>query len=279
MTAEPAPAAMARHSGGKTIVLIHGLWLSAASWEHWVSRYADRGHTVLTPEWPHMDADIETLRRNPSVMAGTGLLEIVDHYDKFIRDLDESPILMGHSFGGVIVQLLLDRSLGAAGVAIDPAPVKGVYRLPISALRAAFPVLSNPATRKRAVGLTEKQWHYAFCNTLSREESDVLHARYHVPTTGRPLWQAAFANLNPNAATKVNLSNDHRAPLLIIAGGADHTAPPALNRENFKRQSKSRSLTEYKEFAGRPHFTGGVPGWEAVADYALDWSLRNTNGA
>jgi pimeloyl-ACP methyl ester carboxylesterase len=260
--------------GGRIIVLVHGLWLTSLSWEHWVARYTARGHRALAPEWPRMDRDLDTLRSNPAVMDGLGITEVVDHYERLVRGLDEPPILMGHSFGGVVVQLLLDRGAGAAGVAIDPAPVKGVFRLPVSALRSAFPVLRNPANRRRTVGLTPEQWHYSFTNTLSRADSDVLYARYHLATTGRPLWQAATANLNPRAATRVDLHKDDRAPLLILAGGADHTAPPAMNRENARRYRKSKALTDYHEFPGRPHLTTGVPGWEAVADYALDWATR-----
>jgi pimeloyl-ACP methyl ester carboxylesterase len=259
----------------RTVVLIHGLWLSSLSWEHWITRYADRGVTAIAPEWPRMDADIETLRKDPSVMNGLGLTEIVDSYDRRIRAMEQPPILMGHSFGGAIVQLLLDRGLGAAGVAIDPAPIKGVLRLPLSALRASFPALRNPANRHKTVGLTKDQWHFAFTNTISKADSDALYDRYHVPSTARPLFQAATANFNPNAATKVNFHNGTRAPLLIIAGGADHTVPPAMNKENFQRY-KGKAVTDYHEFLGRPHFTGGVPGWEAVADYALDWALKHS---
>ncbi|TCM45716.1 alpha/beta hydrolase [Kribbella sp. VKM Ac-2568] len=259
----------------RTIVLIHGLWLTSLSWQHWITRYTERGETVIAPEWPRMNADLETLRRDPSVMNGLGLTEIVDSYDRKIRDLDTPPILMGHSFGGAIVQLLLDRGLGAAGVAIDPAPIKGVLRLPLSALKASAPALTNPLNRNKTVGLTKEQWHFAFTNTLSKADSDALYDEYHVPSTARPLFQAATANFNPNAATKVNFKNDTRAPLLIIAGGADHTVPPAMTKENYQRY-KSNAVTDYYEFPGRPHFTGGVPGWEEVADYALDWALKHS---
>jgi pimeloyl-ACP methyl ester carboxylesterase len=259
----------------RTIVLIHGLWLTSLSWQPWIDRYAGRGLTAIAPEWPRMDHDLETLRRDPAVMNGLGLTEIVDSYDRTIRELEQPPILMGHSFGGAIVQLLLDRGLGAAGVAIDPAPIKGVLRLPLSALRAAAPALTNPLNRNKTVGLTKAQWHFAFTNTIGRAESDELYDKYHVPSTARPLFQAATANFNPNAATKVNFHNDTRAPLLIIAGGADHTVPPAMNKENYSRY-KSNAVTDYHEFLGRPHFTGGVPGWEEVADYALDWALKHS---
>ncbi len=228
-----------------TIVLIHGLWLTPRSWEHWVDRYSSRGYKVLAPAWPGMEVEVEALRKDPSVMNGLGLTEVADHYAQTIRGLGAPPIVMGHSFGGVLTQLLVDRGLGAAGVAIDSAPVKGVLRLPPSSLRSAFPGLRNPANRNRTVALTPAQWHYRFTNTLNEEDSRELYDRYYVPGPGRPLWQAATANLNPNAATKVNFRNNDRAPLLLIAGGADHVAPAAVNRENHKRYRKSTAITDY----------------------------------
>jgi alpha-beta hydrolase superfamily lysophospholipase len=255
-----------------TIVLIHGLWLTRLSWEHWVERYTQAGYRVLAPGWPGMDVDVEALRKDPSAMNGLGVVEVADHYDALIRGLDEAPIIMGHSFGGLLTQILLDRGLGVAGVALHPAPPKGVFRLPISALRSSFPVLGNPANRKKTVGLNPAQWHYAFTNTLSDADSQAAYNRYHVPAPGRPLFQAASANLLPGAATKVNFHNDRRGPLLLIAGGADHTVPTAMVRENFTRQSESSAVTDFKEYPGRSHFTAGSPGWEEVADHALTWA-------
>jgi pimeloyl-ACP methyl ester carboxylesterase len=258
-----------------TIVLIHGLWMTPLCWENWVERYESRGHKVLAPTWPHLDAPIEELRRDPSPMNGLGVTEIVDHYEKIIRALDSPPILMGHSFGGLFVQLLLDRGLGAAGVAIHPGPVKGVFRLPFSALKAGFPVLKNPLNRNRAVPLTPKQFHYAFTNSLSEAESKPVYDRYAIPGPGRVLFQAAFANVNPRAASRVDLHNDDRAPLLLVAGDKDHTVPAAMVRENAKRQSQSKATTEYKEYPGRTHYTLGQDGWEDVADFALSWTTKN----
>jgi pimeloyl-ACP methyl ester carboxylesterase len=254
------------------IVLVHGLWLTPRSWEHWVRRYTESGYRVVAPAWPRMDVEVEALREDPSVMNGLGLVEIADHYEKIIRALDRPPIIIGHSFGGALVQILLDRGLGRAGVAIDSAPVKGVLGLPLSSIRAAFPGLRNPATARSTVALTPQQWHYGFTNTMDAEQSRIAYDRYQVPSTGRPLWQAALANFVPKSALKVNLRNNRRAPLLFIAGGADHVAPASTNRENVKRYSRSTAVTDYKEFAGRPHFTCGAPGWEAVADYALAWA-------
>jgi alpha-beta hydrolase superfamily lysophospholipase len=201
--------------------------------------------------------------------------EIVDHYDGIIRELDRPPIIIGHSFGGLVTELLLDRGLGCAGVAISPAPVKGVLRLPAQ-LRAAFPVLGNPANRSRTVELTPKQFHYAFTNTMTAEEAKAAYERCEVPGPGRVIFQAAFANLNPHAATKLDLHKDDRAPLLVIGNGEDHTVPASVSREAAQRLGTSKAVVDYKEFAGRPHFTAGAPGWEEVADYALEWANRHT---
>src|SRR5437588_8174873 len=207
----------------RTIVLVHGLWLTPRSWEHWVDRYSSRGHRVLAPAWPRMDVDIEELRRDPSPLGGLGLTEIVDHYDGIIRGLDSPPIVIGHSFGGAVVELLLDRDLGAAGVALSPAPVRGVLRLPLAALRSAFPALRNPLNLNRAVGLTPKQFRFSFTNTMPDDDARAAHERYQVPGPGRVLFQAATANLNPRAAGKVDFRNERRAPLLIVGAEDDHT--------------------------------------------------------
>ena len=183
---------------------------------------------------------------------------------------------MGHSFGGLFTELLLDRGLGAAGVAISPAPVKGVLRLPPAQLRAAFPVLGNPLNRKRTVQLTPKQFHYAFTNTMSEEEAGAAYDRYQVPGPGRVIFQAAFANFNPRAATRADFHKDDRAPLLVMGNDKDHTVPASVSKEAAKRLGKSKAVVDYKEFEGRPHFTAGAPGWEAVADYALEWANRHS---
>jgi alpha-beta hydrolase superfamily lysophospholipase len=263
------------NGNASTVVLIHGLWLTPLCWEHWIERYEGLGYRVLAPTWPGMDASIEDLRRDTSAMAGVGLTEITDHYDGIIRKLDTQPIIMGHSFGGCVTQLLLDRGLGSAGVAIHPAPVKGVLRLPISALRSAFPVLRNPLNLNRAVALTPEQFHYGFTNTLSEEESQAVYERYQVPGTGHVLFEAATANLNPHAATKVNFKSESRAPLLVVGGGKDHTVPASLAKEAATHQSRAKSDTEYKEYPDRSHYTLGQEGWEAVADYALEWATKH----
>jgi pimeloyl-ACP methyl ester carboxylesterase len=258
-----------------TIVLIHGLWMTARCWEHWAEHYRALGYRVVVRGWPGLEKEVEDLRRDPSPMAGLGIGEIVDHYDRIIREQDRPPIIMGHSFGGAFTQLLVDRGLGAAGVAIDPAPVKGVLRLPWSTLRTAWPALRNPANRRRAVPLTLAQFRYRFTNRLDEEGSQAVYDRYYVPGSGRVLFQAGLANLNPRAATRVDFRNGHRAPLLLIAGGRDRISPPALNRANYRHQQASAAVTDYREFPERTHYTLGEKGWEAVADYALDWAREH----
>jgi alpha-beta hydrolase superfamily lysophospholipase len=270
---------MADQAAAPPIVLIHGLWLTPRSWEGWKARFEAKGREVIAPAWPRMDREVEELRQDPSPMNGLGITEIVDHYDGIVRGLNRPPVLVGHSFGGLFVEMLLDRGLGAAGVALSPAPMKGVLRLPLAQLRAAFPVVGNPGNRKRTVLLTPKQFRYAFTNTMTDEQSEEAYERYHVPGPGRPLFQAAFANLNPRAANKVDFHKDDRAPLLIVGNGEDHTVPASVSKEAAKRLGKSTAVVDYKEFEDRPHFTAGAPGWEAVADHALDWADRHTGGS
>jgi pimeloyl-ACP methyl ester carboxylesterase len=259
-----------------TVVLIHGLWMTSLSWEHWVARYTDRGYNVVAKSWPGMEGDIDALRRDPSAIENLGIEEIVDHYAGIVRELDSPPIIMGHSFGGAFTEILLDRGLGAAGVAIDAAAVRGILSLPFTQLRSGFPVLKNPTNVHKAVTLTPQEFHYAFTNTISEDESKAAYDRYAVPGPGRVLFQGAFANFNPHAATAVNFKNDERAPLLIIAGGADHIVPASVDKEAAGKFAKSHAITEYKLFPNRSHWTVAEPGWEEVADYALDWAAKNS---
>jgi alpha-beta hydrolase superfamily lysophospholipase len=249
--------------------------MTALSWEHWIDRYESRGYRVVARSWPGMEGDIDELRRDPSSVAGLGITEIVDHYEKIVRDLDSPPIVIGHSFGGLVAQILLDRGLGAAGVAIASAPVKGILFLPFSTLKVSFPALRNPANDRRAVPLTPEQFHYAFTNTLSEEESLNVYERYAVPGPDHVLFQAGLANFNPHAASTVNFHNDDRAPLLLVSGGHDHISPPSVVRANFNLYRKSRAVTDYKEYPERTHYTLGESGWEQVADFSLDWAVRH----
>jgi pimeloyl-ACP methyl ester carboxylesterase len=259
-----------------TIVLIHGLWMTPLSWENWSERFGVRGYKVLAPAWPGMDVDIDKLRADPSAIENLGIAEILDSYDAIIRGLDESPIIMGHSFGGAFTEILLDRGLGAAGVAIDAAGVRGITKLPFSTLRSGFPVLKNPANKHHAVGLTFEEFHYAFTNTMGDEEARAAFDRYAAPGPGRVLWEGAFANFNPRTPLQLDFKNEDRAPLLLIAGGDDHVVPASIDKATSERfQRKSSAVTEYKEFPGRSHFTVGQDGWEEVADYALDWAREH----
>jgi pimeloyl-ACP methyl ester carboxylesterase len=264
---------MASQASAPPIVLIHGLWLTPRSWEGWIERFESRGHEVTAPAWPRMEGDVEDIRRDPSPLDGLGVAEIADHYAQIVSAMDTPPIIMGHSFGGLITELLLDRGLGAAGVALSPAPIKGVLRLPPAQLRAAFPVLSNPLNRKRTVELTPKQFHYAFTNTMSDEDAKAAYDRYQVPGPGRPIFQAATANFNPKAPTKVDVHNDDRPPLLVVGNSDDHTVPASVSKEAAHRLGKSKAVVDYTEYPGRPHFTGGASGWEKVADDSLEWAL------
>ena len=256
-----------------TIVLIHGLWMTPRSWEHWVRRYTERGFRVLAPSWPGLEGEVEALRRDPSPLARMSAQGIIEHYERIIRGLDRPPIIMGHSFGGAFVQLLVDRGLGAAGVGIDSASVRGVLGLPFSTLRSAWSILRNPANASRAVPFSASQFRYAFGNASTEAESARAYERYAVPGAGRVLWQGAMANLNPRTPFRVDFARSDRAPLLFVGGGSDHVVPAWINRWNVRLYGKSTAVTGYKEFPGRSHFTVGQPGWEAVADYALDWAL------
>ncbi len=260
----------------KTIVLIHGLWMTPRSWEPFRRFYEERGYEVLAPAWPRLHGDVEDVRRDPSALAGLGLLEIFEHYDKFVRALPEPPILIGHSFGGLTVQVLLDRGLGAAGVSIDGTAPKGILPLPFSVIRAANPVLSNPFNYWGTVGLSFAQFRYTFANTMTEADARGAYEEQAVPGPGRPVFQSALGNLTPRAATTVNHLNDDRAPLLLIAGGSDHLVPPVLNQINFKKYGKSRAVTAYKEFPDRSHLIVAQEGWEEVAEYALDWAQTAT---
>jgi len=214
------------------------------------------------------------MRKNPSTLNGVGVVEIADHYERLLRQLPKPPVIMGHSFGGLVVQMLLDRGLGAAGVAIDSAPPKGILSLPWSVLKSSSPVLRNPANLRRTVALSFEQFCYGFANVMPEDEARAAYERYAIPGPGRPIFQAAFANLNPWAATRVEYRAADRAPLLLIAGGADHQVPASLNRTNYRNYAKSPAVTAFKEFPGRSHLLIAQRGWEEVADYALDWVGR-----
>ena len=259
-----------------TVVLVHGLWMTPRSWENWVEYYQAKGLTVLTPGYPGFEIEVEALRENPDIIADLKVGDTVDHLSAVIESVGTPPLIMGHSFGGTLTQLLLARGLGSAGVVIDSAPTEGVRVNPISQARSLFPALKNPANRLRAVGFTPEDFHYAFTNTLTEEESKEVWDRYAIAAPGFWVWEyGLFANFKPgHQDTWVDYAAD-RAPLLFIGGEQDHIMPPSVTRSNAKHYHKSPALTEYFEFAGRDHWTCAAPGWEAVADHALEWGLAH----
>jgi pimeloyl-ACP methyl ester carboxylesterase len=246
------------------IVLIHGLWLSADSWRAWVQRYRSAGHVVHAPDWP---AD-----------TGIGLAEATEHFDAFVRSLPDVPIIIGHSTGGLITQLLLDRGLGRAGVAIAPSKPRGVLRAPLSMWRSAWPWLVDPRNRGRAVSISPAHFHYVFANTISRADSDRWHSALAIPAPGTALFDVSTADLLPKskAASVVDFANPDRAPLLLVAGDRDHVMPASVVYENFNRYRRSSAPTDFKVFRDSPHLITVLDGWEDVADHALAWTAVHT---
>jgi pimeloyl-ACP methyl ester carboxylesterase len=261
-------------SGPDTIVLLHGFWVTPRSWEHWIDHYQARGFRVIAPAYPGFEVEVEALNADPSPIEAVTVPGIIEHFEAVIGELDAPPIIMGHSAGGAFTQIVLDHGFGAAGVAINSAPTEGVAVVPLSQVRASFPVLKNPANRHRAVGFTHEQWHYAFTNTFSEEQSRALYERYHIPASGSIFWGSALANIHPgHQDTYVDYHNDARAPLLFISGSEDHLMPPKIQQSNA-RHYKSDTVTEIMGFEG-PHLLPSKDGWEEVADYALDWALSH----
>jgi pimeloyl-ACP methyl ester carboxylesterase len=256
------------------IVLIHGFWVTPRSWEHWIERYEQAGHRVLAPAYPGFEVEVEALNADPTPIESVTVPQIIEHLEAVIGELEAPPILIGHSAGGVFTQVLLDHGFGAAGVAINSAPTEGVKVVPLSQVKATFPVLKNPANRHKAVGFTFEQWHYAFTNTFAQDESRALYERYHIPASGQIFWGSALANIHPGRDDNyVNYDNDDRAPLLFISGSEDHLMPPRIQQSNAKHY-RSDLITEVKEFEG-PHLLPAWRNWEEVADYALSWAREH----
>ena len=264
----------ANASGKTPVVFIHGLWLLPSSWDRWARLFEDAGYTALTPGWPDDPETVAEAKAHPEVFAGKTVGQVADHFSEVIGQLEKKPAVMGHSFGGLLTQIVAGRGLSAASVAIDPAPFRGVLPLPISALRVANAVLHNPLNWNRAVPLTYDQFRYGFANAVSEEEAKELYDSFSVPTSGAPLFQAAAANLNPWTEAKVDTKNPKRGPLLITSGTKDHTVPPAIAKASFKRQKKNESVTEFVSFPGRGHALVIDSGWRDVADAALAFVQR-----
>ncbi|MET3425586.1 pimeloyl-ACP methyl ester carboxylesterase [Actinoplanes tereljensis] len=252
-------------------LFIHGLWLHASSWQPWSDLFAARGYAPVAPGWPGEPDTVEAARRDPQAVAGHGIDDVTEHYAAVIATLPAAPVIIGHSFGGLITQKLLGRGLGRAGIAIDPAQIKGVKPLPFAQLRSGFPVLGNPANRRRAVSLTPAQFRYGFANALGERESGDLFDRWTVPSPGRPLFEAAFANFTRNSPAAVDTANTTRGPLLLISGQQDHTVPDVVTRATYKLYGDSAATTELKQFPDRGHSLTIDSGWRAVADHTLAW--------
>jgi len=264
----------ANASGNTPIVLIHGLWVLPSSWDNWVEYFEQEGYAGLTPDWPDDPETVEEARANPDVLAKKKLKQIADHTAEVIGGLDKKPAVMGHSTGGLLAQLIADRGLSAATVAIDPGPFRGVLPLPVSTLRVSAPVLRNPLNRGRAITLTLDQFNYGWGNALGDEETKQLYETYHVAGSAAALMQMANANVNPWTEAKLNPKNPERGPLLIIDGEKDHTVPWAIANASYKRQSRNPGVTEIVQMPNRGHSLTIDSGWREVAQTALDFVKR-----
>ncbi len=271
---EQAQIDEANASGKTPVVFIHGLWLLPSSWDRWAAVFADAGYAPLTPGWPDDPQTVEEAKANPDVFANKSIGDVADHYASVIGALDKRPAVIGHSFGGLLAQMVAGRGLSAVTVAVDAAPFRGVLPLPISALRSSKPVLENPRNKHRAIPLTYDQFRYAFANAVSEDEAKELFDTYAVPAPGEPLFQAAFANLNPWTEAKVDHENPDRGPMLIVSGEKDHTVPRAISDATFKKQQKNKGVTEFVEIPGRGHALTIDSGWREVADTALGFVKR-----
>ncbi|MCW2540184.1 MAG: alpha/beta hydrolase [Frankiales bacterium] len=266
--------AQANASGATPVVFIHGLWLLPSSWDRWAAVFAQAGYAPVTPGWPDDPATVEEANAHPEVFANKTIGQVADHYESVIKTLTRKPAVIGHSFGGLLAQILAGRGLSAATVAIDGAPFRGVLPLPISALKSSFPVLGNPLNRHRAVPLTYDQFRFAFANAVSEDEAKELYDTFAVPAAGAPLFQAATANLNPWTEAKVDSDNPDRGPLLIVSGELDHTVPRSISEAAFKQQKDNPGVTEFVEIPGRGHALTIDSGWHEVADVAAKFIGR-----
>jgi pimeloyl-ACP methyl ester carboxylesterase len=264
----------ANATGLTPVVFIHGLWLLPSSWDRWATVFEEAGYTALTPGWPDDPETVAEANAHPEVFAHKSVGQVADHYEEVIGKLDKKPAVIGHSFGGLLTQIVAGRGLSAASVAIDPAPFRGVLPLPISALKSASPVLKNPANQNRAVPLTYEQFRFGFANAVSEDEAKELYEKFAVPASGKPLFQAAAANLNPWTEAKVNSKNPDRGPLLIINGEKDHTVPWSIANASYKKQKRNKSVTEITEIPNRGHALTVDSGWREVADKALAFVKR-----
>jgi non-heme chloroperoxidase len=264
----------ANASGKPAVVFVHGLWLLSSSWDRWRARFEDAGYATVAPGWPDDPETVDEANENPEVFAHKTVGQVADHFAAAAEALDRRPAVVGHSFGGLLTEIVAGRGLAAVSVAISPAPFRGVLPLPVSALRSAFPVLHNPVNHGRAVPLTYDQFRYAFANAVDEDEAKTLYTSFAVPAAGVPLFQAATANLNPWTEVKVDTRNPDRGPLLIVSGEKDHTVPWSIANASYKKERKNPGTTEITEIEGRGHALTIDSGWETVADTALDFVKR-----
>jgi pimeloyl-ACP methyl ester carboxylesterase len=271
---DDAQVARANASGLVPVVFIHGLWLLPSSWDRWAALFEEAGYAALTPRWPDDPDTVAEANANPEVFAGKTIGQVADHFSSVIEQLDRKPAVIGHSFGGLLAQIIAGRGLAAASVAIDAAPFRGVLPLPISSLKSAKPVLGNPLNRHRAVPLTYDQFRYGFANAVEEDEAKALYAQFAVPASGAPLFQAATANLNPWTEAKVDTENPDRGPLLLISGETDNTVPWAIVNASFDRQKRNAGVTEIVQIPDRGHALTIDSGWNEVATTALEFIKR-----
>ena len=264
----------ANKTGLVPVVFVHGLWLLPSSWDRWAELFEEAGFSALTPGWPDDPETVAEANANPETFAHKSVGQVADHFDTIVRGLQRKPAIVGHSFGGLLAQILAGRGLASATVAIDPAPFRGVLPLPLSSLKSAWPVLGNPANRNRAIPLTYEQFRYGFANAVNEEEAKQLYEEFAVPASGKPLFQAATANLNPWTEVKVDTNNAARGPLLIISGEKDHTVPWAIANASFRQQQDNDGVTEIVEMANRGHALTIDSGWREVAETALRFVQR-----
>ncbi|WP_426593812.1 alpha/beta hydrolase [Cellulomonas sp. McL0617] len=255
----------------RPVVFIHGLWIHASSWAPWIEHFERAGYAPIAPGWPGVPSTVDKARTNPSLIAGVGIDDVIDHYVRVIDGLDQPPVLVGHSFGGMIAEKLLGMNKAAAAVAIDAAQIKGVLPLPLSALRATLPVFKNPANKNHAVALTAEQFRYSFGNALSEQESNELFEQWAIPAPGKPLFEAAAANFTLHSPAAVATGNEERGPLLLVMGGQDHTVPEAITKSTLKQYKHSSAVTDLIEFEDRGHSLTIDHGWQEIADASLRW--------
>lgn len=272
MTSPPAPP--------DTILLIHGLYLNHQSWEGWVARYEGRGFKVLAPGWPGMEGTVDELRKDPKPIANMRVEDVLAHYERIIRGLPSPPIIMGHSFGGTFMQVLIDRGLGAAGVGVAAGTVRGIRDLPRATVKSNWLLLKNPFARKKAIMMTPEQFRYGFTNTFPDEPAKAAYERYAVPGARNILFSVPYSHIRSSTPIKVDWKKPGRAPILFIAGGQDHVVPASVNWSNYRKYVKENpsAITAIREYPTRSHFTAAEEGWEAIADFALDWALNPVPG-